>query len=77
VWEVYKPAPQRRWGYYVCPLLRGEHLVGRLEARREGATLVLERLWEEEGHRVTEAELGELLGGLAGRVRCEGWSRAT
>lgn len=76
VWEVYKPAPQRRWGYYVCPLLRGEHLVGRLEARRDGGALLLERLWEEEGHRVTEAELAALLASLAARVGCEGWARS-
>ena len=36
VWEVYKPAAQRRWGWYVCPLLYKGQLVGRIEAAREG-----------------------------------------
>ena len=29
VWEVYKPAHQRRWGWYVCPLLQRDRLIGR------------------------------------------------
>lgn len=45
LWEVYKPAAQRRWGYYVLPILVGGQLVGRIEARREGGALVLERSW--------------------------------
>lgn len=34
VWEVYKPAEKREWGYYVTPLLHRGALVGRIEARR-------------------------------------------
>ncbi len=34
VWEVYKPAAQRQWGYYVTPLLHRGALVGRVEAKR-------------------------------------------
>ena len=49
VWEVYKPAPQRKWGWYVVPLLHGDELVGRMEAKVDGSTLVVERLWREEG----------------------------
>jgi uncharacterized protein YcaQ len=37
VWEVYKPAAQRRWGYYVCPLLLEGRVVGRFEGRRTPA----------------------------------------
>jgi uncharacterized protein YcaQ len=39
VLEVYKPASQRRWGYYALPILHGDRLVGKLDAkaeRREG-----------------------------------------
>lgn len=37
VWEVYKPEPQRRWGYYVLPVLYGDQFVARFEARLERA----------------------------------------
>ncbi|MEO7093751.1 MAG: winged helix DNA-binding domain-containing protein, partial [Polyangiales bacterium] len=30
VWEVYKPAADRRWGWYVVPLMHRGQLVGRL-----------------------------------------------
>lgn len=45
LWEIYKPAAQRRWGYYVCPLLVDAQLRGRMEGRREGDTLRIERTW--------------------------------
>lgn len=47
LWEVYKPAEQRRWGWYVCPLLHRDALVGRIEARTDGGTLVVDRIWRE------------------------------
>ena len=45
VWEVYKPAPQRKWGWYVCPLLHRDRLIGRIDARIEGGKLVVNELW--------------------------------
>jgi hypothetical protein len=48
VWEVYKPAGQRRWGYYVCPLLRGSALVGRIDARVVERRLRVDQVWWEE-----------------------------
>ena len=49
VWEVYKPAAKRRWGWYVCPLLHHGRFVGRLEAHMEGPKLVVDQLWVEPG----------------------------
>jgi uncharacterized protein YcaQ len=45
VWEVYKPAPQRKWGWYVCPLLHRDRLVGRIDAHIDGSRLVVKKLW--------------------------------
>lgn len=47
LWEVYKPAEKRRWGWYVCPLLHAGTLVGRLEARVVRGALEVQRLWRE------------------------------
>ena len=32
-WEVYTPPAKRKYGPYTCPILRGDVLVGRIEAR--------------------------------------------
>jgi uncharacterized protein len=47
VWEVYKPEKQRKWGWYVCPLLYRDQLVGRIDARVDGDRLVARKLWIE------------------------------
>jgi uncharacterized protein YcaQ len=47
VWEVYKPAHQRKWGWYVCPLLHRDTLIGRIDARVDGSTLIVKKLWLE------------------------------
>ncbi len=49
VWEVYKPKEERRWGWYVCPLLHRGKLIGRIEARIDAGVLTVDRLWREEG----------------------------
>ena len=61
IWEVYKPAALRRWGWYVCPLLHRGHLVGRLEGRLRDGGLVIERLWPEPDRSVDLDALDEAL----------------
>ena len=51
VWEVYKPARERRWGYYVLPVWHRGRFVGRLDSRLErtgvgAAWRVLRFHWE-------------------------------
>jgi uncharacterized protein YcaQ len=50
IWEVYTPAPKRRFGYYALPVLWGERLVARFDGRleRSTATLAILGLWLED-----------------------------
>jgi uncharacterized protein YcaQ len=47
--EIYVPAEQRQWGYYVFPLLESERIVGRIDMRadRKNDRLEVRRLWWE------------------------------
>jgi uncharacterized protein YcaQ len=47
-WEIYKPAPQRRWGYYVLPVLYGDRFIGRLDSRLENGTWKIANWWWED-----------------------------
>ena len=47
--EMYKPAAQRRWGYWALPVLSGDSFVGKLDvhADREAGVLRVEALHED------------------------------
>lgn len=49
LWEVYKPAEKRRWGYYTLPILYGDRLVARLDPKldRMTGTLHIKGFWLE------------------------------
>jgi uncharacterized protein YcaQ len=46
---MYKPAAQRRWGYFALPILHHDRLVGKLDAQadRKGGTLVVNAIHED------------------------------
>jgi uncharacterized protein YcaQ len=63
VWEIYKPVEERRFGPYTLPILRGDRLVGRFDARmdRPTSTLVIHGLWLEDEGSAKEAALLEAI----------------
>jgi uncharacterized protein YcaQ len=70
VWEVYKPASQRKWGWYVCPLLYRDQLIGRVDARVDGDVLIVKKLWlDDEDAPVAEALERHAIACGATRVR--------
>ncbi len=50
IWEVYKPEPQRKFGYYTLPILWGDRLVARFDSKldRTTNTFIILGLWLED-----------------------------
>jgi uncharacterized protein YcaQ len=76
IWEVYKPAAQRRWGYYTLPILYGDRLVARLDPKldRARATLVINGFWLEDQQLGKDLDFLEAL--ARGLIRLVKFARA-
>lgn len=50
-WEIYKPAEERKYGYYVLPILSGDRFIGRTEVinERKNSILIVKNIWLEAG----------------------------
>ncbi|MEO1201023.1 MAG: crosslink repair DNA glycosylase YcaQ family protein, partial [Pseudomonadota bacterium] len=82
--EIFVPDAKRTYGYYIFPILQGDRVIGRLDAKRDGETLAVRAFWPEPGVRTGKgrtagltAELERVchLAGLKG-VRFENeWAR--
>jgi uncharacterized protein YcaQ len=62
IWEVYKPVAERRYGYYVLPILYGDQFVARFEPGRDkkSGALLIENWWWEDGVNPSEKMQSEL-----------------
>ena len=60
--EMFVPANQRRWGYYVYPLLEGDRFVGRIElkADRKAGKLNILNFWPEARVKWSDARYARL-----------------
>ena len=75
--EVFVPEPKRRYGYYVFPVLEGDRIIGRLDARanRAAGTLALRAFWPEPGIRMGAGRAGRLAAELDRLARLAGCDR--
>lgn len=55
-WEIYTPATQRKYGYYVLPILYGENLIGRIEPvyDKKSKELQVTNIWYEPEIKITK-----------------------
>ena len=58
--EIFVPEARRRYGYYVFPVLQGDRLIGRIDARRSDGALRVQAFWPEAGVRMGKARLSGL-----------------
>jgi len=65
-WEVYIPPAKRKYGYYVLPILCGEHFLGRMEPERyrHGNKFVVKNLWLESSISMTKTKKAALSAAL-------------
>ncbi|WDI30752.1 crosslink repair DNA glycosylase YcaQ family protein [Hyphococcus flavus] len=60
--EMFTPAAKRQYGYYIYPILEGERMIGRIEAKadRKKETITVDNVWWETKVKATAARLKKL-----------------
>lgn len=66
--EIFVPEDKRRYGYYVFPVLQGDRVIGRLDAKRMGGAIAVRAFWPEPGVRMGRARISGLAAELE-RIR--------
>ncbi|WP_342561332.1 winged helix DNA-binding domain-containing protein [Paenibacillus sp. FSL R7-0345] len=71
-WEVYKPAAEREYGYYVLPLLYGDRFIARLEPvmNKKSGVLSIIRWWWEPGEVLNAEMIPAVASAIAALARC-------
>lgn len=71
-WEVYKPAEEREYGYYVLPLLYNDRFIGRIEPimdKKSGVLSIVNWWWEAEED-LTPEMIPALTNAFSSLIRC-------
>ena len=60
--EIFVPEAKRKYGYYVFPVMESDHLIGRIDAKRDTASgvLTVSAFWPEKGVRMGKGRVSKL-----------------
>lgn len=77
--EVFVPEAQRKYGYYVFPVLQGARIIGRIDAKayRDQSALKVRAFWPEAGLRMGKGRTAALEAELHRLARFSGCDRVT
>jgi uncharacterized protein len=72
IWEVYTPAPKRKFGYYALPVLWGDGLMARFDGRldRGTSTFAILGLWLEDESLASDEAFADAFALGVERMRC-------